>query len=38
MQYLELVNFTKKNKKKKEDIYENIDEILSGTLKPEEEK
>ena len=38
MQSLELVNFIKKNKiEKKENIYENIDEMLSGTLNNEDE-
>ena len=30
--------YKEKQQEKKEDIYENIDEMLSGTLKPEEEK
>ncbi len=30
--------YKEKQEEKKEDIYENIDEMLSGTLKPEEEK
>ena len=30
--------YKEKQDEKKEDIYENIDEMLSGTLKPEEEK
>jgi len=30
--------YKEKKEEKKENIYENIDEMLSGTLKPEEEK
>ena len=30
--------YKEKQEEKKEDIYENIDEMLSGTLKPDEEK
>ncbi len=30
--------YKEKREEKKEDIYENIDEMLSGTLKPDEEK
>ena len=30
--------YKEKQEEKKEDIYENIDEMLSGTLSPEEEK
>ena len=30
--------YKEKQEEKKDDIYENIDEMLSGTLKPEEEK
>jgi segregation and condensation protein B len=30
--------YKEKKEEKKEDIYENIDEMLSGTLKPDEEK
>ena len=30
--------YKEKQDEKKEDIYENIDEMLSGTLSPDEEK